>query len=191
MQHKVCHPIVGFRVQVGEQAREQQVKELLSEIESLKAERGEMSKQLSGGGSAKQPHLPPEVASLPPGSPSSQTAKLAAAASLAQAGGGERWLTIGIPTVPRPGDLDYLSKTLDSIRCCIMFIVWAFKRLAVQVLGFGVMCLGFWAQGLGSRLVLCSSNHKHPKVSTEVLSNDAEHSCRAARGIRSTARSWS
>jgi hypothetical protein len=123
MQHKVCHLIVGFRVQVGEQAREQQVKELLSEIESLKAERGEMSKQLSGGGSAKQPHLPPEVASLPAGSPSSQTAKLAAAASLAQAGGGERWLTIGIPTVPRPGDLDYLSKTLDSIRCCIMFSV--------------------------------------------------------------------
>ena len=159
MQHKVCHLIVGFRVQVGEQAREQQVKELLSEIESLKAERGEMSKQLSGGGSAKQPHLPPEVASLPPGSPSSQTAKLAAAASLAQAGGGERWLTIGIPTVPRPGDLDYLSKTLDSIRCCIMFSVWVFKRLAVQVLGFGVLCLGLWTQGLGSKLVPFSSNH--------------------------------
>jgi hypothetical protein len=85
-------------------------------IESLKAERDEMSKKISAGGSGKQPQLPPEAAKLPAESYSSQTAKLAAAASLAQAGGGERWLTIGIPTVPRPGDLDYLSKTLDSIR---------------------------------------------------------------------------
>jgi len=60
-------------------------------------------------------HLKKALSALPATAPASATAAGAAGGAPL----GRRWLTIGIPTVPRKGDLRYLEPTLQ-VCCCVM-----------------------------------------------------------------------
>jgi len=60
-------------------------------------------------------HLKKALSALPATAPAIATAAGAAGGALL----GRRWLTIGIPTVPRKGDLRYLEQTVQ-VCCCVM-----------------------------------------------------------------------
>lgn len=84
---------------LAEKGREQQIGQLLAEIKELKTSQASLVQKLQAAGT-----------------PAGGAAASAASPPAAAAVGGGRWLTIGIPTVARKGDLDYLAQTIEAIK---------------------------------------------------------------------------